>query len=85
MFLIENIPFHTELSGMPAIIRQQHPMKVNQDGHSLEPDRRADVKKLEAKANPHDPIHQLILWRIHGWQSGETNRRDRPILGLNVM
>ncbi len=48
-------------------------------------ERLADVKKLEEKASPYDPIHQLILWRIHGWQSGESNRRDRPMLGLNFM
>ncbi len=42
-----------------------------------------DVAKLKAKAHPHDPVHQLILWRIHGWESGESNRREKFGMGWN--
>ncbi|MFM2375928.1 MAG: hypothetical protein RLZZ165_1025 [Bacteroidota bacterium] len=35
-----------------------------------------DVEKLKKKASPCNPVHQLILWRVHGWESGETNRRS---------
>lgn len=35
-----------------------------------------EVEKLRKKASPYNPVHQLILWRIHGWESGEANGRD---------
>jgi hypothetical protein len=54
--------------------------RVANDMKKLQP----EVAKLKEKARPYDPIHQLILWRIHGWESGEANRISRP-LGLNFI
>ncbi len=39
------------------------------------------TQTLRDLANPHDPVHQLILWRIHGWESGEASKVAKPLWG----
>jgi hypothetical protein len=41
------------------------------------------TQPIKDMANPYDPVHQLILWRIHGWESGESSGKVEQLWGLD--